>query len=303
MTLQLQKRRGGSLGSREGVHIKHTSQTGAGGGCHLFLGGAAHRAFAKHCRQLPLLHEANDPRQPLRRDLGVPVHRPEIGLLQAIVPGQVTEGPLTGHQEAPLFRQAGNGLTQLFIQLQQLLVVGRRIGGKGLPVLRRHLREGLAQVLHIHHGQTGRHPGMGIGTPRHRRVTDGQGFDALGEGHPRDRVGQIGVETLPPTLHVETVIHDQHSRRRLPQVTGGGFVAMNLGARLDEGCHLQVVPRYGLGQIRQDGEAGQHPGAGDLLLAQRAGGCAAHQCREDYDCHEVGSATSDHGQGHQSWGG
>ena len=155
MALQLKQGGRRARGGRQGIHVERTAKTGASGAGHLALRAIVGGAFTEHRRDLPALHAAHQHRHAARRDLAFPVHGPEIGLVQAIVAGEVGERPLAGDQQAPGRWELLQRATQLGIKLLQLTLIALTVaavdGGTGWI----QLAEGLHQAVHIVLGAPG----------------------------------------------------------------------------------------------------------------------------------------------------
>ena len=97
---------------------------------------------------------------------------------------------------------------------------------------------------------------MGVGLARVGVLGNGDGRDALGDGH----VLSVGFfnELREPGFEVQAVVKHQVGGVCLLQVGGGGLVLVNLCAGLGEGFNVQVVACHVAGDVCEHGEGGEH---------------------------------------------
>ena len=259
MPLQFQQGGGRPVRKREGIHVEGSTESCSGRRCHLPLGFIAHGAFTENGRHLPLANRVYQPCHAFGCDLAFGIHRPEIGLFESVIRCQISEGPLTTHQQPLPGRQRGNRRAQLLIQGLELGFVGRRVSGKDLGSGRIELAEGPLQMVHVAHRALGGHPGMGIGLAGIGVLRDQQRVHPLRKGDG-GHISRCSRETLGPQLQPQPVLNNQIRLACALDVTRGGLVTVDLGTGLDDRSHLQPITRHVAGQIGENREGGEHLG-------------------------------------------
>ena len=132
VALQIEQGGCGPTLFRQRINVERSSETSTGGRGHIPLGLVRHRAFAEHSRHTTVANGRDQPGHALGCDLTLGVHRPEIGLLETIILGQITERTFAAHQQPSFDWNRLESSAQIPVQLGELLLVGGAIGGKGI---------------------------------------------------------------------------------------------------------------------------------------------------------------------------
>ena len=101
---------------------------------------------------------------------------------------------------------------------------------------------------------------MGIGFARVGVFRDQQRIHPLREGDG-GHITRCGGETPGPQLQAQAVLNNQIRLAGALDITGGGLVAMDFGARLNDLGHLQPITSHVAGHVGQHREGGEHLGA------------------------------------------
>ena len=204
-----------------------------------------------------LLHRIDHAAHLLRRSLLVGVDRPQVQLLQPEIACQIAEGPLAGHQPALLFGQAVQRGADRPDRVGDLLLVGLGIGPVDIGMGRVVLHQCIADVVHVDDAVLRRHPCMRIGFAAVRAFRDRHGYHALRHHHAR-HLAQPMEELLEPALEVQPVPEHQLGALGAHQITRGGLVVVNLGARLGDRLHHRCVASHIARHVGDDREGGHH---------------------------------------------
>ena len=101
-------------------------------------------------------------------------------------------------------------------------------------------------------GGHGRHPGMGVGTPRVSILFNHQRLNSIGQRYGRHLAGSSCKTFQSSNPKPFSTIR---SVRGPLDVTGREFIAMNLSTRLRDRLHLQTISRDIPRHVGQDGKA------------------------------------------------